>query len=309
MPIKPMISIILPVRNEGDRIARTLQSIADNRITDCELEFVVVDDASDVPLSAELPVSAPRAVLRVLRLEQQAGVPGARNYGARAAAGDILFITDAHVEFSRGWDVEVFRHLDDGRILGATICDTVSSFRGYGCSLIVPFMGTQWNREKPAGGTPNIQIASAAGTVLPRALFEKLGGYDSGMRLYGGAEPEFSVRAWLSGAEIVSVPELHIHHRFKTKPEIERFLTDLKPHMLHNNLRFGLLYLSELACLQMLRYYAVLYPEFIREAVSQVEAGDFRERRAALEASFEHDLSWFIRRFSVLDQAGAEILL
>ncbi|MGF7029425.1 glycosyltransferase involved in cell wall biosynthesis [Paenibacillus mucilaginosus] len=308
MNLEPMISIILPARNEGDRIARTLQSIADARTTGCELEFVVVDDASDEPLTADLPLSAPRTVLHVLRLEQQAGVPGARNYGARAARGDILFITDAHVEFSRGWDVEVLRHLDDGRILGATICDTVSSFRGYGCSLIVPFMGTHWNRELPAGGPPHIQIASAAGTVLPRALFEKLGGYDAGMRLYGGAEPEFSVRAWLSGAEIVSVPGLQVLHRFKTKPEIERFLLNLKPHMLHNNLRFGLLYLSELACLQMLRYYAVLYPEFIREAVSQVEAGDFRERRALLEAKLVHDLAWFIRRFNVLDQSGARIL-
>jgi GT2 family glycosyltransferase len=174
----------------------------------------------------------------------------------------------------------------------------------------VPYMGTEWNRELAEAGQPAfVQIASAAGTVLTRELFELIGGYDSGMRLYGGAEPEFSIRAWLSGAEIVSIPSLHILHRFKTKPEIERFLMNLKPHMLHNNLRFGLLYLGELAILQMLRYYTKLYPEYIQEAVRQVNAGDFRDRRAALEAALPHDFAWFVGRFGLRDQAGAEILL
>lgn len=307
---QPLISIIIPARNEGGRIARTIHSIAEARVTECPLEFIIVDDASEERLPPDLTTQAAGASVRVLRLEERAGVPGARNYGARAAKGDILFITDAHVTFSRGWDREVLNHLNDRRILAATICDTVSSFHGYGCSLIVPYMGTEWNREQALPGQPAfVQIASAAGTVLTRELFERIGGYDSGMRLYGGAEPEFSIRAWLSGVEIVSIPSLQVLHRFKTKPEIERFLTDLKPHMLHNNLRFGLLYLGELAILQMLRYYTKLYPEYIQEAVQQVMTGDFRERRAALEAEHPYDFTWFVGRFGLRDQAGTDILL
>jgi hypothetical protein len=127
------------------------------------------------------------------------------------------------------------------------------------------------------------------------------------MRLYGGIEPEFSVRAWLSGAEIVSVPSLRMLHRFKTKPEIERFIGELKPHLLHNNLRFGLLYLGESASLQMIRHFAIMYPDEIGEAIRQVEASDVGKRRKFLETRLRHDFAWFVRRFGVKDQAGAEV--
>jgi glycosyltransferase involved in cell wall biosynthesis len=302
-----VISVVIPARNEGERVADTIRSAMETRTSGCGLEFVVVDDASDEGCGVRFGPDLDGADIRVVRLAERAGVAGARNRGARAASGDILFITDAHVGFSSGWDDEVLRRIGDVRMLAATICDTVSAFRGYGCSLLVPFMGTAWNREPIAGEPPFVQIASSAGTVLTKELFEKIGGYDEGMRLYGGIEPEFSVRAWLSGAEIVSVPSLRMLHRFKTKPEVERFVGELKPHLVHNNLRFGLLYLGESVSLQMIRHFAMMYPDEIGEAVRQVEASDIGERRKVLGTRLRHDFAWFVRRFGVKDQTGAEV--
>ncbi|PYI55662.1 glycosyltransferase [Paenibacillus flagellatus] len=309
MTVRPTISIVIPARNEAGRIADTIRCISDTRVTKCELEFVVVDDASDDDGCTGLPdASLSRAAVRVLRMPERAGVARARNAGVRAAGAEIVFITDAHVRFEPGWDEVVLRLVDDCRVLAATVCDTVSTFRGYGCSLLVPFMGTTWNRSPIEADPPFVQIASSAGTVLARSLFDRIGGYDSGMKVYGGAEPEFGVRAWLSGAEIVSVPELRVWHRFKTKPEVHRFIADLKPYMLHNSLRFGLLYLGELGSLQMIRYFAKLYPEFIHQALQEVGAGDYRERRSELAATLRYDFAWLVRKFGIKDQTGADLL-
>lgn len=306
----PLISVVMPARNEPpDRVAGTIQSILGSRRDGCKLEIVVVDDASDEALRVDLQEKEyAEADIRVYRLSQRGGVPRARNHGVRMARGEIVFITDAHVLFSEGWDRLVLDHIADNRILAATIRDTTSEFHGYGCSLTVPFMGTRWNRQPVPGDPPLVHIASSAGTVLTKACFERIGGYDEGMIVYGGAEPEFSIRAWLSGAEIVSVPSLEVHHRFKTRPEIERFLEVRKPTMAHNHLRFGLLYISELASLQMIRHFSNLYPEHFEEAVRLLNQSDVWQRKAALQKSLRYDFEWFVKRFGIKDQANQEIL-
>jgi len=163
-------------------------------------------------------------------------------------------------------------------------------------------MGTRWNKTPPVGTTP-VQIAACIGTVLERTLFEKVGGYDSGMILYGAAEPEFSVRCWLTGAEIVSVPELEVYHRFKLKDERDRHVEELRLSIVHNCLRFGLLYLDEVNSLQMLRYFALAFPEQAQEAFSLLESSDVWQRRDFLKSTLTYDFDWFSNRFDVKNLA------
>jgi GT2 family glycosyltransferase len=193
------------------------------------------------------------------------------------------------------------------RILAATIEDESRKFKGYGCSLVVPFMGTKWNRDEP-GTKAHVQIPSCAGTVVPRALFERIGGYDSGMVLYGGAEPEFGVRAWLAGFQVVALPQLRVCHRFKNDSERDRHIEEHRTCMVHNCLRFGLLYLSDLASLQMLRHFAMIFPEHMVEATRMIEESDVWQRREFLSNRLEHDFRWFINHFNLKDQIGSEIL-
>ncbi|EEM80210.1 glycosyltransferase [Bacillus thuringiensis] len=305
----PLISIVIPVRNESHRLIGTIKSILDSRSTDCELEIVIVDDASDDGSIINLPTLANKAIIRVFRLDKRVGVPSARNYGTSLAHGDIIFMTDSHVRFSQGWDRYVLNNIADNRIIAATICDTASDFKGYGCRLVVPYMGTWWNTAPPGENPPFVQIASCAGTVLTKTLFDRIGGYDPGMILYGGAEPEFSLRAWLSGAEIVSVPSLEVFHRFKTQPEVDFFLKGLRPKMIHNNLRFGFLYLSELASLQMIRHFAMSYPDQIQEGIKLFEGSDVWKRKAFLKKSLRYDFEWFVLQFHLKNQIDQKILL
>jgi GT2 family glycosyltransferase len=246
--------------------------------------------------------------VRVVRSEDRVGVPGARNLGARAASSDVLLITDSHVRLGDGWDRRVLAGVGPGRVIAATIADPTSKFRGHGCSLVVPFMGTHWNRDAVTAGTA-VHIPSCAGTALTRELFDRIGGYDDGMWLYGGAEPEFGVRAWLTGAEVVADPELIVWHRFKSRAEIETLLVEVRTPMVHNLARFGLLYLSDAAALQVIRLHAGQYPEHVPAAYARLESSDVWRRRAALARSLPHDFAWFVKRFGLRNQAGGEIPL
>src|ERR1700735_2344765 len=109
MPL-PDISVVIPARNEGAKLAPTIQSIARARTTEARVEFVIVDDASIDDTVACLVAAVPellkeaRIDIQVHRLGDHEGIYKTRNHAASFASGEILFGTDAHVRFSEGWD-------------------------------------------------------------------------------------------------------------------------------------------------------------------------------------------------------------
>jgi hypothetical protein len=301
MPL-PDISVAIPARNEGARVALTIRSIAGARTTDARVEFVIVDDASTddtiANLVAAVPdlLKAPKIDIQVHRLEEHAGINA-----------EILFGTDAHVRFSEGWDELVLQHVGSNRILSGTTVQPGSPFRGYGCDLLIPFMGTSWNNG-PVDGVAHVPVAPCHATVITRELFNRLGGYDSGMILYGAGEPELSIRAWLQGADVMVVGDLLVEHDFKPKTVLADFISEVRPFWIHNCIRFGFLYLSELGCMQMLRYYSLQFPELFPEALRRVNESDVWQRRTFLEGQQQRSFQWLIDYFGMKDQAGGEII-
>jgi glycosyltransferase involved in cell wall biosynthesis len=277
------------------------------------VEFVIIDDAStdgsveELVAAAQSLMEEPRIDIHVESLEERSGVFGARNRGVETASAEILFITDAHVEFSRGWDEAILQHTRPNLILAGTTVQKSTSYRGYGCHLVVPFMGTAWNKDVPHAAAP-VEIATSTATVITRDLFERLGGYDTGMLIYGAGEPEFSLRAWLHGAEIQLLPGLEVTHEFKTREQLGSFLGSIRHLWVHNCLRFGFLYLSELGCLQQLRFYSRAFPEVFPDALRMINESDVWERRALLEERRERSFSWFVEYFGIRDQIGSEIM-
>ena len=88
----PSVTVIVPVYNGGDDLRRCLEAIG--RSAWRALECLVVDDASTDGRAAEF---AERCGARVLRLPRRRGPAAARNAGAAAARGELLFFTDADV--------------------------------------------------------------------------------------------------------------------------------------------------------------------------------------------------------------------
>lgn len=308
----PMFTVAIPVHNGWAALPAVIESVVTTRCRSDPLEIVLVDDASD----ERAPRAALESVLhrlvrhqvkvRVVESAERLGVARARNLACTRATGEVLVITDAHVAFVRGWDEVIERSVAPMTVLAGAIRDPTSRFMGYGCDLVVPFMGTHWIRERPEPGTP-VHVASSAATVLLRETFDHIGGYDDGMLIYGAAEPEFSLRAWLSGAQVVACPDLVVAHTFKTEPERHAFLRATRPFLLHNNLRFGLLYLGDLAALEMVRHLCSEFPKHAARALAMIARGDVWDRRRYLESRLDHDFAWFVERFKLTDQVGAPL--
>jgi glycosyltransferase involved in cell wall biosynthesis len=299
---EPAISIIIPARNEGSRVARAISSLASGRSTPFYLEFVIVDDASDdgccTGLENLLSLEHDSAIIRVIRIDRWCGIPYARNLGAAYAQAPILFITDANVEAGTGWDVLVFRDLRPGRALCATIADANSAWRGYGCLLDLSSMSINW-LPHPNIFKGHVPVSPCAGTVIHSDLFRRLGGYDTAMPVYGAAEPEFSVRLWLYGGEIISCPGLILFHRFRSPEERNPFLEQIDFIQTKNYLRFGLLYQDEKGIVRLLDHWSRAAPKHFSDALQQVEEDEVWERRRHLRENLSRDFSWYIRHFNL----------
>lgn len=304
---KPVVSVVIPVRNEGQRLKAAVYSIVAGRSSRFPLQIVLVDDNSSDDccsgLSDLYSWNLDHVRVDVIKLPRWSGIPYARNAGASASRADILFITDANVRFPSHWDVRILEQLRDNRVLCATIADIGSSFRGYGCTLLIPSMGVSWLRNPRVYGG-YVPVSPCAGTIISSDLFYRVGGYDTAMPVYGAAEPEFSVRLWLSGAEIVALPDLVLQHRFRPASEQQPFLKAISLVQLHNYLRFGMLYLDQPRILQMLRHYALAAPHLFAKALRRVWAGDVWKRREILERSLPDRFSSFVKRFGFRDASG-----
>src|ERR1700733_5614353 len=98
MATSPLISIVIPVRNEGRRLRQTILSFLQGRSRPIPIEFVIVDDASDDGCCEGIcELSTHRSPIKIIRLDNWSGIPFARNTGANHAEAPILFITDANV--------------------------------------------------------------------------------------------------------------------------------------------------------------------------------------------------------------------
>jgi glycosyltransferase involved in cell wall biosynthesis len=282
-----------------------VESLVRGRSCDFPLEIVIVDDASDdAPCGIEEAIGGASATsLKLRRLDRWSGIPAARNRGAEIADHEIYLVTDGNACFPENWDLPIRQHYRPGRILAATILDMASSFRGFGCQLTMPSMGVTWIPVPGAYGG-YAPISSCAGTVIGRRLFHHLGGYDESLPLYGSAEPEFSIRAWLSGYEIVSLPGLQVRHRFRPRCEHDRFLASIAPVQLRNHLRFALYYLPDEWLARTCAHHARQHPDLFEPIWSELKASDAGARRALLAARLPRDFRWFAGAFPLLWQRG-----
>ena len=293
------ISVIIPVRNEGEKISRTVRSLIFGRSCRFPLEIVIVDDASIDGACNALPQLAngmPEVRIIVRRLNSWSGIPFARNRGAEAASYPIYLITNGNTCYPDKWDQPIRRNFQRGRVLTGTISDLSSPFFGYGCALMLPSMGVTWlpTPHTYGGYAP---VATWSCTVIDQALFHHLGGYDETLSLYGAAEPEFSVRIWLSGYEIINIPDLLVQHQFQPKPEHDAFRTSLGKTLLSSYLRFACYYLPEQLLFKSYEYFSNLLTCDFDRCMEQIVSKGGWTRRAQLRQVLRYDFSWLLRKF------------
>ena len=98
MSSNPKVSVIVPIYKVRDFIARCAESLMEQTLADVEYIFVddcTPDDSISVLESVLVKYPERKEMVRILRHEQNKGLPSARNTGLRSACGEYVFHCDS----------------------------------------------------------------------------------------------------------------------------------------------------------------------------------------------------------------------
>ena len=199
----PDVSVVVATRNRARRLEALLRALgAQEGVT---LEAIVVDDASTDSTPALLARPAGGLELRSLRRTTQGGPGTARNAGWRQARASLVAFTDDDCVPAPGWLaalVDVHGRRPEAVLQGATRPhpDEVARQDAFSRSQLITSL------------SPNFPTCNMA---YPRALLERLGGFDESFGHYA-EDADLAWRAIASGARAEFVPGALVHHAVHT---------------------------------------------------------------------------------------------
>lgn len=186
MPPPQLVSVIIPVFNDVDGIARTLEGLCRQSWPMDSIEVIVVDNGSEQPVSLSAKYPFPVHVIRC----ETPGSYAARNAGATMSKGEVLVFTDADCIPCEAWLERGVASLIAGEgkwaVGGEVLFSPIESPSAVALYQMTTGFGQEGNvREKGFSATANL--------FCTRAQFDKVGPFDE--RLLSGGDREWAWRA------------------------------------------------------------------------------------------------------------------
>jgi glycosyltransferase involved in cell wall biosynthesis len=209
----PLISFVVPVRNDATRLRRCLASIRHLRYPSHRIEIVVADNGS-VDDSAAVARQAEAVVLDLPGVR----VAHLRNSGAQAARGTIIAFVDADHEIDEGWAESAVDTLR-----GDHVAAVGAQYRAPPDGTWVQRHYDRLRRHPP--GVGETDWLSSGNIALWRQAFDSLGGFDA--RLETCEDVDLCHRLRASGARLMSDSRLKSTHFGDPRTLRELFLGEL----------------------------------------------------------------------------------
>lgn len=210
------MSVLVSTKNNETTIGECLESLV--RQTHDAREVVVVDDGStDGTLARAQALAAEHPEVRIVSLEESAGVAGARNVAMQHAAGEVFAFVDADAFAEPEWLAELVRPLGDEGVGCTGGPDQVpaddpliSRCVGYSMHSLIGSGGVR------GAGSPLARYWPAGcNMAVTREAVERIGGFDETM-LPRGEEKDLQARLRAAGLRIAYVPSARVWHRRRT---------------------------------------------------------------------------------------------
>lgn len=177
----PLVTVLVPARNEEETIRATLESLLDNDYPNVEL--ICVDDGSDdATFGIAKRVAARDPRVRVMRQFPRGGKSSALNRALTVARGEFVVVTDSDTAFDRDAIREIIRPFGNPRVgcvsgdLRVLNRDESLCTRLQACEYLQGItIGRQW-----LSMIGFLAICSGAFGAFRRELITDVGGWDVG---------------------------------------------------------------------------------------------------------------------------------
>ena len=197
----PQVSVVIPARNAAHTLARCLDAIIAQAFP--SVEVVVVDDCSS-DATSEIAARYPMALVR---MPCHGGPSAARNRGAQAAHGALLFFVDADVAIAPGAIAKAVATMaarpDVGALIGSYDADPADT------SIVSRFKNLAHHHFHQRSRSEATTFWGACG-VIRRECFTAVGGFDESR--FAIEDVELGYRLIEAGVRIALDPELQVKH-------------------------------------------------------------------------------------------------
>ena len=201
-----MVSVIIPVHNDADRLRFCLGALDEQTYPEERYEVLVIDNNSNPPLNETVAAFGRARCLH----EPKPGSYAARNTGLAAARGDIIAFTDSDCIPAPDWleaGVRCLAGLPEGRrVIGGRIeLVPMDPARLTGAELYDLVFGlsqqTYVERER---------FAATANLLVSRAVMDAVGPFDADLQ--SGGDNEWGKRAFAGGHPLSYAGEVCVRH-------------------------------------------------------------------------------------------------
>jgi glycosyltransferase involved in cell wall biosynthesis len=206
----PLVSVILPCRNEEEYIGRCLESILASEYPRDRLQMLVPHGASTDSTGEVLRRYAAAHPSIVVLDNPQGSTPTALNLGIRAATGDIVIRMDAHVLYPPDYIPRLVAGLMDsgadnvGGVLQTLPAENTPIARAIALGISHP-LGVG-NSHFRIGTRERREVDTVPFGCYRREVFERIGLFDE--ELVRNQDDEFNFRLITRGGRILLLPEV-----------------------------------------------------------------------------------------------------
>jgi glycosyltransferase involved in cell wall biosynthesis len=202
----PEVSVVVATHDREERLALLIDALRRQSLPADRFEVVIVDDGSSDGTGALLEREQARngLALRAISIAVAGGPAAARNRGWQAASAPIIAFTDDDCVPTPDWLATLLAvaradNAEDVIVQGPTLP------RPEELGDMSPFART----VSVTGQSPHYETCNIA---YPRALLERLGGFDEGYPAPAGEDSDLGWRAIAADASVRFAPEALVHH-------------------------------------------------------------------------------------------------